>query len=69
MRHTMDAFMAAVLTVAASAAVQAKDTVTIGAIEGLSGPPAIADFGESYLQGLKMALKQHNTPDAKTDTR
>ncbi len=67
MKHTMGAFMAAVLTVAASAAPQAKETVTVGVIEGLSGPPAIADFGESYLQGLKMALKQHNTPDAKTD--
>ena len=37
----------------------AVDVVKVGAVEGLSGPPAITDFGESYLQGLKLALKDY----------
>ena len=37
----------------------AVDTVKVGVVEGLSGPPAITDFGESYLQGLKLALKDY----------
>ena len=31
----------------------------VGVIQGLSGPPAIVDFGESYLQGIRMALKEY----------
>jgi branched-chain amino acid transport system substrate-binding protein len=69
MGHVRSAIIGAVLAIAAGTAAQAKETVTVGVIEGLSGPPAITDFGESYLQGLKMALKQHNTPDAKTDIK
>jgi branched-chain amino acid transport system substrate-binding protein len=34
--------------------------VKIGVVQGLSGPPAIVDFGESYLQGIKLAVKEHN---------
>jgi branched-chain amino acid transport system substrate-binding protein len=34
--------------------------VKIGVVEGLSGPPAIVDFGESYLQGVKLAVKEYN---------
>jgi branched-chain amino acid transport system substrate-binding protein len=37
----------------------AVDSVKVGVVEGLSGPPAITDFGESYLQGLKLALKDY----------
>lgn len=48
----------AILAVALPAAA-AVDTVKVGVVEGLSGPPAITDFGESYLQGLKFALKEY----------
>lgn len=34
--------------------------VKIGVVQGLSGPPAIVDFGESYLQGIKLAVKEYN---------
>jgi branched-chain amino acid transport system substrate-binding protein len=34
--------------------------VKIGVVMGLSGPPAIVDFGESYLQGMKLALKDYS---------
>jgi branched-chain amino acid transport system substrate-binding protein len=37
----------------------AVDVVKVGVVEGLSGPPAITDFGESYLQGFKLALKDY----------
>lgn len=42
-------------TLATSAFAQVK----VGVIQGLSGPPAIVDFGESYLQGIRLALKDH----------
>ena len=51
---------AALLTTAASAQVK------VGVIEGLSGPPAIVDFGESYLQGIKLALKDYEANKANT---
>lgn len=38
----------------------AEDAVKVGVIMGLSGPPAIVDFGESYLQGMKLALKDYS---------
>jgi branched-chain amino acid transport system substrate-binding protein len=40
--------------------------VKVGVIQGLSGPPAIVDFGESYLQGLRLALKDHEATNPKT---
>lgn len=40
--------------------------VKVGVIEGLSGPPAIVDFGESYLQGIKLALKDYQAAGGKT---
>jgi len=46
--------------------VQASAQVKVGVIEGLSGPPAIVDFGESYLQGIKLALKDYQASGAKT---
>jgi len=46
----------AVLLAPAVAAAQVK----IGVVQGLSGPPAIVDFGESYLQGIKLAVKEYN---------
>ncbi len=41
------------------------ETVRIGAVQGLSGAPAIVDFGESYLQGNEMALKEYNAANPK----
>jgi len=35
------------------------EDVKVGVVEGLSGPPAIVDFGESYLQGIKLALEDY----------
>jgi branched-chain amino acid transport system substrate-binding protein len=48
------------------APVQAQETVKVGVVLGLSGPPAIVDFGESYLQGIKLALKDHEAKSPKT---
>ena len=49
------------LAVATAASAQVK----VGVIQGLSGPPAIVDFGESYLQGIRLALKDHLAGGAK----
>jgi branched-chain amino acid transport system substrate-binding protein len=46
--------------------VLAQETVKVGVVLGLSGPPAIVDFGESYLQGIKLALKDHEAKSPKT---
>jgi branched-chain amino acid transport system substrate-binding protein len=43
-----------------SCAAFAQDAVKVGVVMGLSGPPAIVDFGESYLQGMKLALKDYS---------
>ena len=40
--------------------------VKVGVIQGLSGPPAIVDFGESYLQGIKLALVDYQARGGKT---
>ena len=47
-------------------AFNASAQVKVGVIEGLSGPPAIVDFGESYLQGIKLALKDYQAAGGKT---
>ncbi len=49
---------------AASGAASAQ--VKVGIIQGLSGPPAIVDFGESYLQGIKTALQDYVAAGGKT---
>ncbi|MFY8103351.1 MAG: ABC transporter substrate-binding protein [Ramlibacter sp.] len=54
-------FGASLLAIACAAAGQVK----VGVIQGLSGPPAIVDFGESYLQGIRLALKDHQAAGAK----
>src|SRR5215813_6610738 len=41
------------------------ETVKIGVVQGLSGPPAITDFGESYLQGIKSAVKDYEAAGGK----
>nr|ART89658.1 branched-chain amino acid ABC transporter, amino acid-binding protein [uncultured bacterium] len=43
----------------------AQSQVKVGVMQGLSGPPAIVDFGESYLQGIRLALKDHEASDPK----
>lgn len=48
-----------------AAATAASAQVKVGVIQGLSGPPAIVDFGESYLQGIRLALKDHIAGGAK----
>jgi branched-chain amino acid transport system substrate-binding protein len=50
--------MALGMTALAPSAAEAAD-VKIGVVQGLSGPPAIVDFGESYLQGIKLAVKDY----------
>lgn len=49
-----------------SVAAWAQDAVKVGVVESLSGPPAITDFGDSYLQGIKMALKDYQAGGGKT---
>ncbi|HMB09294.1 ABC transporter substrate-binding protein [Saliniramus sp.] len=44
----------------------AQESVRVGVVQGLSGPPAIVDFGESYLQGIRLALKDYEASDAQT---
>ena len=57
MRRMLGGFLGvAGLLAPAVAAAQVK----IGVVQGLSGPPAIVDFGESYLQGIKLAIKEYN---------
>lgn len=46
-----------IMTASLAFAVGASAQVKVGVIQGLSGPPAIVDFGESYLQGVRLALK------------
>lgn len=58
------ALLAASLLCPATAAL-AQETVRIGAVQGLSGPPAIVDFGESYLQGNQLALKEYQASSPK----
>lgn len=53
-------------TLALSVSATAFAQVKVGVIQGLSGPPAIVDFGESYLQGLKLALKDYQAKGGKT---
>ena len=53
-------------TLALSISASAFSQVKVGVIQGLSGPPAIVDFGESYLQGLKLALKDYQAKGGKT---
>ena len=51
--------LAAVAVLCSATAVYGQETVKVGALQGLSGPPAIVDFGESYLQGNQLALKEY----------
>ena len=48
-----------ILALGHSPAAQAQE-VKIGIVQPLSGIPVIVDFGESYLQGNKLAVKEYN---------
>jgi len=61
-----DLWKAAVVSALIAWAAPSLAQVKVGVIEGLSGPPAIVDFGESYLQGIKLALKDYEASGAKT---
>ena len=50
----------AILSSAALGGASFAADVKVGVVMGLSGPPAIVDFGESYLQGMKLALKDYS---------
>ena len=52
--------LGAILSSAALGGASFAADVKIGVVMGLSGPPAIVDFGESYLQGMKLALKDYS---------
>ena len=54
------ATIGAILASAALGGTSHAADVKIGVVMGLSGPPAIVDFGESYLQGMKLALKDYS---------
>jgi branched-chain amino acid transport system substrate-binding protein len=57
---------AVAIAMAGCGAAVAQESVKVGIVQGLSGPPAIVDFGESYLQGLKAALKDYQAAGGKT---
>lgn len=52
--------LGAILSSAALGGASFAAEVKVGVVMGLSGPPAIVDFGESYLQGMKLALKDYS---------
>ena len=56
------ASVALVLGIAAPA--HAED-VKVGVIMGLSGPPTIVDFGESWLQGIETAVRDYKSAGGK----
>lgn len=63
---TRNIWQGVIATAMIACATQASAQVKVGVIEGLSGPPAIVDFGESYLQGIKLALKDYQAKGGKT---
>ncbi|HYF06854.1 MAG TPA: ABC transporter substrate-binding protein [Acetobacteraceae bacterium] len=54
------------LGLSGSVTAQQQQTVRVGVIQGLSGPPAIVDFGESYLQGIRLALRDYEARNPRT---
>lgn len=63
-KRTIAGLAAALATVGALPAA-AAEVVKVGVVMSLSGPPAITDFGESYLQGIKLAVKDHEARGGK----
>ena len=64
--HAGKSLLTAVSVVAIAYSAPSWGQVKVGVIQGLTGPPAIVDFGESYLQGIKMALKDYEARGGKT---
>lgn len=64
-RPATAALAATGLALALLAGAAQAEAVKIGVVQGLSGPPAITDFGESYLQGIEMALKEYKAASPK----
>ena len=60
-RGTLALFAVLALSIGSASA----EDVKIGVVQGLSGPPAITDFGESYLQGIKLAVKDYEAKGGK----
>lgn len=60
------AVSALLATAAMAVTAMASAQVKVGVIQGLSGPPAIVDFGESYLQGIKQALRDYESTSPRT---
>ncbi|MGU3496772.1 ABC transporter substrate-binding protein [Xanthobacteraceae bacterium A53D] len=58
---------AAVLAAVCGAAPVAAEPVKIGVIMGLSGPPTIVDFGESWMQGVETAIREYKAANGKHD--
>lgn len=48
-----------------AAAPAAAEPVKIGVIMGLSGPPTIVDFGESWMQGVETAVREYKEAGGK----
>jgi branched-chain amino acid transport system substrate-binding protein len=57
--------LALLAALAIAPATASAENVKIGVVQGLSGPPAITDFGESYLQGIKLAVKDYEAKGGK----
>ncbi|MFN0304246.1 MAG: ABC transporter substrate-binding protein [Burkholderiales bacterium] len=65
MTRTSLAALSALFSVAVGLGSSHAADVKIGVVQGLSGPPAIVDFGESYLQGIKLAVKDYTAAKGK----
>ncbi|MBM3554983.1 MAG: hypothetical protein FJX47_05460 [Alphaproteobacteria bacterium] len=51
--------LGAMLVLCLGATVAQAQGVKVGVVQGLSGPPAVVDYGESYLQGIELALDDY----------
>lgn len=67
LKHILIGAGLAALALGGATSAAAAPTVKVGVIMGLSGPPAIVDFGESYLQGLRLALKDYKASNSETN--
>ena len=63
MKHFVTAALAGTALTLASLA--GAENVKIGVVQALSGPPAIVDFSESYLQGIEAALEDYKAKSPK----
>lgn len=63
MKHFVTAALAG--TALTLATLAGAENVKIGVVQALSGPPAIVDFSESYLQGIEAALEDYKAKSPK----